>query len=93
MSLRCSPAFALTDYAGDVFYRGWTAGCTVLNTGLFLPPFGAVVVDGLSAGQLHHVVVYPPRAHAILDRVCGGYCGLTYSSWTAAGRVLEGPGR
>ena len=50
-------------------------------------------VDGLSAGQLHHVVVYPPRAHAILGRAFGGTAGITYSSWTAAGRVLEGPGR
>ena len=56
------------------------------NTGLFLPPFGYVVVDGLSTGQLHHAVVYPSRA-ACYTRV-GLAVALrvrqTYSSWTAA---------
>ena len=78
--------FALADSAGDEFYRGWTAACTEPNTGLFLPPFGYVVVDGLITGQLHHAVVYPSRAAcytslglAVALRVC-----QTYSSWTAA---------
>ena len=56
------------------------------NTGLSSPPFGAVVVDGLSTGQLHHAVVYPSRA-ACYTRV-GLAVALrvrqTYSSWTAA---------
>ena len=59
-------------------HRGWTVGCTESNTGLLLPPFGAVVVDGPSTGQLHHAVVYPSRVHAKASvRSGGGAADLT----------------
>ena len=83
----CLPAsLAPILQAMSFLYRGWTAGCMEPNAGLLLPPFGAVVVDGLSTGQLHHAVVYPSRA-ACYTRV-GLAVALrvrqTYSSWTAA---------
>lgn len=83
----------LTDAAGRIFFIV-VVPCTVRNRiqDWFSPPFGAVVVDGLNVGRW--TPTRPPRTtRAILDRVCGGYCGLTYSSWTAAGRVSEGLGR
>ena len=75
ISRRCSPA-SLPDSAGDVFYRGWTAGCTkpkyrIVFASLWLcsrrrsehgatPPCSGVPVP---CGMLHSF------------RARGGYCG------------------